>query len=396
MKLALVALCAASCAAGEFTGRGFLEWQGVFYPETASNDSSHAVGAAAFRYEGFYKPAPPLQFAAGIDAQTDTHLQVERTLHFSWWDRERQRPAFALREANLTLTFRKFTLQAGKQFLRWGKADLLNPTDRFAPRDYLAVIENDFLAIDAVRLTYGGPSDTLDLVWQPRFAPSRVPLPDQRWTVLPPGLLLHELPPAYPGGSQYGVRWNHVGRLAEFSLSAFDGYNHLPDFRGTPEAFQRFYPRLRAYGSDVAVPLKWLTFRGEAEYFRAHHSSADDYCLYVAQVERQAGEWFFTAGYSGQMITRQRSLADFNPDRGLARAFLAHISYAIDTNRSVQLEMIVRQNGRGEWFKAAYSHAFGQHWRATPAVGLIRGQPDDFLGQYRRNSYAILSLRYSI
>jgi hypothetical protein len=395
MKLGPLFLFAATCAAGDFTERGFLEVQGDFYPRAALNDSGHEVGEASFRYETFYKPVPFLQFSAGIDANTDSHRQVERRLHLSLWDRERLRPALALREASITLSAKKLTLQIGKQFIRWGKADVLNPTDRFAPRDYLNVVENDFLAVGAARLTYGSTSDTLDLVWEPRFTPSRMPLLNQRWTVLPAGISVQELFPDYPGGSQFGARWNHVARLAEFSISAFDGFNHLPSIRGTAEGFQRFYPRIRAYGVDMAVPLKWITFRGETEYFRAHNSQADEYWLYVAQLERQSGEWFFTAGYTGQAIVRQRSPADFNPERGLARAFVAHAGYTIDTNRSVNFEAIVRQNGRGEWVKAEYSQAFGQHWRATITLGLIRGEPDDFLGQYWRNSYGILWFRYS-
>jgi hypothetical protein len=45
--------------------------------------------------------------------------------------------------------------------------------------------------------------------------------------------------------------------------------------------------------------------------------------------------------------------------------------------------------------KAEYSQAFGQHWRATAGFAVVRGDAADFLGQYRRNSQAILTLRYS-
>ena len=31
-------------------------------------------------------------------------------------------------------------MEAGKQLIRWGKTDILNPTDRFAPRDFLTVL----------------------------------------------------------------------------------------------------------------------------------------------------------------------------------------------------------------------------------------------------------------
>lgn len=395
MRVPLLVLFAVTCAAQDFTQRGFAEIDGTFYPQAAPNDSGHAVAELLLREEMFYKPIPMLQFAAGVDARTDSHLQVERRLHLSWWDRETQHPAFAIREANVTLAVKKLTVQLGKQFIRWGKADLLNPTDRFAPRDYLNVVENEPLGVTAARLTYGGALNTLEVVWMPRFTPSRVPLLDQRWTVLPVGLPVQELAPAYPGGSQFGGRWNHAGRLAEFSLSAFEGYNHLPSIRGDAAAFQHIFPRIRSYGADTAVPLKWLTFRGEGAYFMSPNHQSDEYLLYVLQLERQAGEWFFTAGYAGETVTRPTSLPDFNPDRGLTRSFLAHAGYTIDANRSVNFEAIVRQNGSGEWIKAEYSQSFGQHWRASVSAGLIRGHQDDFLGQYRRNSYALLRFRYS-
>jgi hypothetical protein len=45
--------------------------------------------------------------------------------------------------------------------------------------------------------------------------------------------------------------------------------------------------------------------------------------------------------------------------------------------------------------KGEYSQALGQHWRATLDLALIRGDMADFLGQYRRNSHALLIVRYS-
>jgi hypothetical protein len=175
------------------------------------NDSGQAIGEALFRYEAFYKLNSDWQFAGGIDARADTHEQVDRVWELSWDDRERRRPSFEVRQLNATYAKKKLTVVLGKQFIRWGKADILNPTDRFAPRDYLAVVDNDFLGITAARATYGGQSNTIDVVWAPLFTPSRVPLLDQRWSNLPPGIAVTELPPSFPGGSQFGARWNHIG-----------------------------------------------------------------------------------------------------------------------------------------------------------------------------------------
>ena len=74
---------------------------------------------------------------------------------------------------------------------------------------------------------------------------------------------------------------------------------------------------------------------------------------------------------------------------------LGRAGYTIDTNRSVAFEMAARENGDGVWLKGEYSHAWGQHWRATLNMTLIRGDMADFLGQYRRNSHALLIVRYS-
>ena len=101
------------------------------------------------------------------------------------------------------------------------------------------------------------------------------------------------------------------------------------------------------------------------------------------------------AGYAGQIATTRRSAPGFSPVRGFTRAVVAHAGYTIDINRSLAFEAVVRQNGNGEYAKAEYSQAFGQHWRATAGLALLRGDPTDFLGQYRRNSHAILDLRYS-
>ena len=81
--------------------------------------------------------------------------------------------------------------------------------------------------------------------------------------------------------------------------------------------------------------------------------------------------------------------------RGFTRAVVAHAGYTIDINRSLAFEAVVRYNGDGAFLKAEYTQAFGQHWRATAGFTLIRGDLTDFLGKYRRNSHAILDLRYS-
>ncbi len=402
LSLCSLRLCG-ELRAQDFSQRGFVEFQGIGYPQAAANDSGHAIGESLLRYEAFYRVGSALRFSGTIDARTDTHRQDERAPHLSYSDRGIRRPSFEVRRLSAMWNRGPVTVEVGKQFIRWGKADILNPTDRFAPRDFLSVVDHDFLGVTAARVTVEKGGETVDAVWQPLFTPSRTPLLNQRWAVLPPnappGLRLVDAGARYPGGSQFGARWNHLGRGYEYSMSFFDGFNHLPllDVAGAlPTVFvQRTFPQMRMYGADAAVPLRLFTIKGEAGYFTSTVARAGNYALYVIQLERQQGEWTFVGGYAGQAVTRSSAALDFAPDRGLTRAFLGRAAYTIDTNRSLAFEAAVRQNGKGTWVKSEYSQAFGQHWRATAAMTVIRGQPGDFLGQYRRNSHAILTMRYS-
>jgi hypothetical protein len=400
----LAGAAAAACWAQSFMYRGFLDTRVFLYPETAVNDSGRAVGEALLRWEPAWRAAPWLRWNASLDVRFDTHRQVEREARLDWGDRGLRRPAVSVRRLSAVMNRGPLTLEVGKQFIRWGKADILNPTDRFAPRDFLSVVTNDFLAVPAARATMEFGRDTFDLVWQPRFTPSRAPLLSQRWTVLPEAvnaLALRDAGARHPGGSQFGGRWNHFWRGGEFSVSYFDGRNHLPQFdiwtgsQLLPVGFQRYFPRLRQYGADAAAPLRWFTVKAEAAYFTAPDQQADSFFQGVIQLERQSGEWNFVGGYAGERTTARRSRVQFAPDRGLTKAFLGRAGYTIDVNRSFAVEFAVRRNGDGAWVRTEYSQAFGQHWRATGGFTWIAGNAGDFLGQYRRNSHISLGLRYS-
>jgi hypothetical protein len=115
----------------------------------------------------------------------------------------------------------------------------------------------------------------------------------------------------------------------------------------------------------------------------------------VVQLERQTGEWVLVGGYAGEAVTARRVSFTFAPDRGLTRAFVVRALYTIDTNRTIAMEGAGRQDGNGAYARLEYSHARGQHWRATITAVGIAGHPNDFLGQYRRNSHVGVALRYS-
>ena len=400
MRVATLCLCAAAAYAQDFTQRGFLETQLLTYPQTVPWDRGHFVGESLFRYEASRAVLPGLRLYGAFDARADSHRQTERRWRLDWKDRSLRRPALSMRRLSAVFSRGGFTFEAGKQFVRWGKTDILNPTDRFAPRDFLSVVRNEFLPVSAVRTTLERGAHSLDLVWQPLFTPSRIPLLNQRWVVLP-SVPFEDHGSRYPGGSAFGARLNRLGRGYEASLSFYDGHNHLPlfDAKIAPSPYRvelfRFYPHLRMFGGDTVISLPWLTVKAEAAWFGSRSDQADEYVLYVGQLERQIGEWSFVGGYAGEAVTKRRNPFDFAPDRGLTDALLGRADYTIGPTRTVAFEGAVRRNGGGTWLRVEYSQGFGAHWRAVAGMAVIRGDATDFLGQYRRNSHATLVIRYS-
>ena len=409
--LVLIAIRAGGADAQVLSQRGYAEGSLLFFPQEAVNDAVRGVADALVREEVFAKPTDWLQFAGGVDLRANSHDQVDDEWAPDWGDRGVLRPRVAVRRLSATYARGPIVVDAGKQFIRWGKTDIVTPTDRFAPRDFLNVIASEFLPVLGVRGSYHKAGNTFEGVWVPRLTPSRVPLFNQRWTVVPPaavGIPIVDAGSDVPEGSQFGVRWSRVAAGLEFAVSFFDGFNHLPNIKSTIAAappsivLTREYPAIRAYGADLAVPTRWFTLKAEAEYFvnrpdrdpgRAEQS--DDYVLYVVQVERQSGEWVFIAGYAGEVVTTRRTVLSFAPDRGLAKSFVGRASYTIDPRRSIAFEGTLRQSGDGAYGKVEYSEARGQHWRVTFSGIAIGGDPEDFLGQYNRNSNVSVMLRYS-
>ena len=407
--LAVACTFSGTARAQAITYRGFVEAHATVFPQDTGADTDNVVTDVLGRGEVFARVWPWLQVAAGMDVRANSHDQVENAWRPDVDDRGTRRPRVSIRRLSATVHRGPFTLDVGKQFIRWGKTDILTPTDRFAPRDYLNVIDADVLAIRGVRAAVEKGAHTIDTAWVPFLTPSRLPLLNPRWTPVPAGveLIASTDPDAIPRGSQAGVRWGYTAGGFESSMSFYDGFNHLPTIEiprfshvVAPAApvvvdVTRTFPQLRMYGGDAAAATRWFTAKGEVAYFTSSTPATDEYVLYVVQLERQTGEWVFVGGYAGEVVTERRLSLTFAPDRGTARTILGRASYTIDVNRSAALEGAVRQNGDGLYVKGEYSQARGQHWRATIAGALIRGEPDDFLGQYRLNSHAGATLRYS-
>jgi hypothetical protein len=383
--------------------RGFVELRGFGFPQSATNDARRGVADTLLRQELFLKPVRWLQFSLGVDLRESTHDEVEDEWRLDLEDRGVLRPRAGVRRLAMAITTRHVSLDLGKQFIRWGRADILSPVDRFAPRDYLNVLDSEFLPVIGARASVRAGGETFEMVWVPQMTPSRLPLVGRRWTIVPPeasGFALEDRGAIFPEKSEQGFRWSHAGRF-EMGLSFFDGFNHLPDIEAAIDPDQgtvgltRTYSPLRSYGGELSVPTPAFTLKGEAAYFTSPTSTSDEYVLYVIEAERQIGEWLLDAGYAGEVVTASRDRSPFAAERGVAHSIIGRASYTIDPRRSFEIEGAARRNGRGLYAKGEFSQTFGRHWRLTLAAAGLGGKDDDFLGQYRRNSHVSATLRLS-
>jgi hypothetical protein len=381
--------------------RGLVEIGLTGYPQSAPNDPTQGIADVLARFEPSIDITQGVSLAASFDARMDTHDEVGRRWDVDYWDRSITRPALAVRRLVLTLTRGPLTLELGKQFVRWGQVDIISPTDRFTARDYMLPLAAETLATTAARFTLTGRGHTFELVAAPRLVPSRMPLLSHRWIGVPAaGFDLVDGGAVYPGGGQYGVRYNRISPGVEYAVSFFQGYNPLPRLAVAPlgpatASITRHYPAVRAYGAEAMVPLRGVALKAEAAWIESYRRDTDDYGLYVVQAERQQGEWLFIGGYVGEFVTADRGAITYAPDRGLAGSLVGRASFTIDTNSSVTLESVIRQDGAGWYARAEYSRAAGSHWRVTLRATVIRGSLDDYLGQYRRNSYGATQVRFS-
>lgn len=393
---------ASTAAAQSISQRGLIEASGFGFPQTAANDSTRLLGDVLFREELFLRPADWLRVTAGLDLRANSHDEVENEWRLDFEDRGLRRPRAAVRRLAATLSSGPLTFDIGKQFIRWGRADIIYPTDRFAPRDYLNPIDSEVLPVIAARASVQLGGETFEGVWSPQLTPSRLPLPTQRWVSLPAdaaALTIADHGSLIPGGAAFGARWRHTGSRLETALTFFDGANHLPDIsvRVIPESatleIQRVYPMIRMYGGDVAIPTAWFIVKAETAFVTSPAATSDDYVLYVAELERQVGEWLLDIGYAGEAVRERRAAYIFSPDRQLARSVIGRAAYTLDPRRTLTFEGAARQNGNGAYGRVEYSQMFGDHWRLILTGVALGGATGDFLGQYRRNSHAAVALR---
>ncbi len=228
---------------------------------------------SSLRIEGAY-PLRKVRLFASLDGQLDYASDGN-----DWLDcREDDLRVW---ECYASAFLGRLNLQAGKQTIRWGKGDEVNPTDNFTPENF-----SEFLNLDRAerkmpawmaKAIYVFSPYRVEAVWLPFFEPNRLPGTGSDWEPyayqalrggpVPFQLQRREVPDGLES-QVAAVRLTHSTAGYDLSLSCAYHYDQLPTLQADLNtlAVSQTYPRQRTIGCDFETTAGIFTIRTEASY----------------------------------------------------------------------------------------------------------------------------------
>ena len=188
-------------------------------------------------------------------------------------------------ECYLAVVQPQFDIKAGKQIIKWGTADAVNPTSYFNPYDFSEILLRDddlrFHGVYALAARWLPGDVTLEAVVVPVHTPTTLPGLDAPWelTFAPAGPIPVLIEPATDelstgaGNTAYALRLTGTQYGADFSLSGYHGPDRevilMPEARLEPSphiAMVPLYEIISTVGADLAFSFSNITLQAEATY----------------------------------------------------------------------------------------------------------------------------------
>jgi hypothetical protein len=233
------------------------------------------------------------EMSGAIVAGLDNDGEIARDASPDWRETSLRAHATEVRELQLTAHLPAADLTFGKQVIRWGIGDALQPTDSLTPRDLTDPLLDRRLGAwgASADFFFGGTEAVVSLL---QHAPDRLPLADRRW--FPVGDLgAAALTRRLPSGSDAWIGALQVrgyARYFDWSLVVRRGPDLAPHVASiTPALITLDYPRMSLIGGWVSVPVGGLVLRSELAWRRYDRQSgqatAEDFATLLAGVEHR-------------------------------------------------------------------------------------------------------------
>jgi len=290
------------------------------------------------------------------------------------------------------------------------------------------VLDNEKMGVysAAARLNAGPAS--LMFVVIPVFTPSRLPLPDSRWTPVPPsgvtGILEgRQLPSQDVGNMQYAARAKATLGGWDLSASYFDGFKPTPSFRlstvevapGTSlPAYTPVFTRLRIAGFDFSTTFGKFEVHGEGAFKLVVSNGRDDLFQGLAGFNyswdglgfRWLDQITLIVEYGREFTLHSRPNSDILPpgnapqvgdllaDNAFRNGAVARIQFKLTEDTQLKLTGIGDFDGSpSSYAQIKLTHRLSDKFQAESGLDFLTGARDSFWGRWRDNNRFFLLLK---
>jgi hypothetical protein len=360
-------------------------------------------------------------------------------------------PYVELKELFVERSLAGVDFRIGIQRFSWGRLDEYPVNDLFNPWDYtqfiVRPIEERKIGVPSVSASMSRTDWSYQLVWVPWLVPYRLPKPSERWSVIPVGTALADIPDAEVAAlesdlpsrtlanSSVGVRIQRIGEI-EWAVNLFHGYDPRPTFRTTTlsvtesrgeflidPGFVPSFHKITSIGMDGAWAKGDWSLRGEAAYAFARSFDISQELwgypdalvpgvtlLNAVEVVRDTLDYGIAADYR---------IADFRLFEDGMLTMQAQQSVIIDRPATLferTVETLLWANLRVHWMNQkveanlnlAYNpehgasmvrpsvyYIFSDSWKAGIIGLLLDGPPQSIFGRYAKNDQIEMVVVYS-
>jgi len=313
----------------------------------------------------------------------------------------------------------EFDIQVGRQMFFWGRADGINPTDNLTPRDYLQLTpyESDQRFGDfAVSTTYHRGDYALQMIWQPEFQTSLIPL-------TPIAGVTYGYTGPHATFGQGALKLEHTGGSVDWSASYYSGYDVLPDVAPAGIgpgglAIGVTNHREQVLGADFSSTIGEYVLRGEigwairgGEGLDAFFQKRSQVALVIGGDRNFVGQLNINLQYWAQKVIGYQS-PDSLPDPILRQIAVyesvlanqvdsfehgvtlrAAYNWANDT-WSAETSGIAIFTPGGYRLRSRINHSITDHFQAIAGFEYFNGPSRSIFGYLNKTSTAYCELRY--
>ena len=315
-------------------------------------------------------------------------------------------------------------VKVGRQVLTWGTADLLFVNDLF-PKDWQAFFigrDLEYLKAptDAVKTSLFSDAANVDVVYMPRFNPSRF-ISGRRLSYYSPAMgtragqnavIRTDLPNEWFDDSEWATRVSR--KLGSYELAAYGYWGYWK----TPEGFnpvrgRATYPRLSTYGASARGPAGRGIANAEAAWYDSRQDRIGSNPMvrnsevrllagYETDLPELAPELTVGLQYYVEVMQDYSAYHRALPPGAKAADRTRHVLTARLTKKLLNQDLTLSVFGyyspsdADGYLRPNVRYKIDDHWTAEAGSNIFLGKDNHtFFGQFERNSNVYASLNYA-